>query len=183
GVSACATCDGFFFSGKEVVVVGGGDTAMEEATFLAKFASKVTILNLTEDFKASPIMLTRAQKDPKVDIKTNVRVAEVLGENKVEGVVLENTVTGKQENFKTDGMFLAIGRKPNTDFLPETIIKNQYGLIQTEPDTTKTSVEGIFAAGDVADSKMYWQAIVAAGDGCKAALDAQRFLESQSDDE
>jgi thioredoxin reductase (NADPH) len=179
GVSACATCDGFFFSGKEVVVVGGGDTAMEEANFLSKFATKVTLLNLTENFKASPIMLSRARKNPKVEIKTNVSVVDILGEEKVEGVILENTQTKQREEFKTDGVFVAIGRQPNTDFLPPQIKKTEYGLILTEPDTTKTNIKGIFSAGDVADTQMYWQAIVAAGSGCKAALDAQRFLEEE----
>ncbi len=180
GVSACATCDGFFFKEKEVIVVGGGDSAMEEANFLTKFASKVTLLNRTDDFIASKIMLQRAIDNPKIDIKKNVQIAEILGDDTVTGVILEDTVSKEKSEFKTDGVFIAIGRKPNTEVFKDVLELNEHQQIVTEAGTSKTKVPGVFAAGDVADINAYWQATVAAGDGCKAALDAQRFLEENN---
>jgi thioredoxin reductase (NADPH) len=181
GVSACATCDGFFFKDKELVVVGGGDTAMEEANFLTKFASKVTLLNRTQDFKASDIMVKRAMDNPKIQILKNVQVVQILGDTAVTGVVLENTQTKEQFELKTDGVFIAIGRQPNTDIFKNVLEVNSLGQIVTQAGTTKTSIPGVFAAGDVADVYAYWQAVVAAGDGCKAALDAQRFIEEDNE--
>lgn len=180
GVSACATCDGFFFKDKEIIVVGGGDTAMEEANFLTKFASKVTLLNRGETFRASDIMIKRVEDNPKINIKKNVQIAEILGEDEVTGVILEDRLNGGKTEFKTDAVFVAIGRKPNTDLFKDVLDLNNRGQIITSANTTKTKIEGIFSAGDVADEQSYWQAIVAAGDGCKAALDAQRFLEENN---
>lgn len=177
GVSACATCDGFFFRGKEVVVVGGGDTAMEEATFLTKFASYVTIVHRREEFRASAIMLDRAKKDPKISIMTNKIVEEILGETAVTGVRLKDAKTGEVSTIHTQGVFLAIGHKPNTDFLKSIIELDSKGYVVTK-EYTQTSVPGIFAAGDCVDHR-YRQAIVAAGQGCMAAMDAQKWLEEQ----
>jgi thioredoxin reductase (NADPH) len=177
GVSACATCDGFFFRGKDVVVVGGGDTAMEEATFLTKFASHVTIVHRREDFRASAIMLDRAKKDPKISIMTNKIVEEVLGETSVTGVRLKDAKTGEVSTINTQGFFLAIGHKPNTDFLKNIVELDSKGYIVTK-EYTQTSMPGVFAAGDCVDHR-YRQAIVAAGQGCMAAMDAQKWLEAQ----
>ncbi|HUD20120.1 MAG TPA: thioredoxin-disulfide reductase [Patescibacteria group bacterium] len=185
GVSACATCDGFFFRGKEVVVVGGGDTAMEEATFLTKFATKVTIIHRRDEFRASAIMLARAKKDPKISFMTNTVIEEILGEKSVESVRLKDTKTGKVNNFNTQGVFLAIGHKPNTEFLKGIVPLDQKGYVivhgMRKPGDyhTATNTPGIFAAGDCVDFQ-YRQAVVAAGMGCMAALDAQKFLEEQS---
>lgn len=182
GVSACATCDGFFFRGKDVVVVGGGDTAMEEATFLTTFATKVTIIHRREEFRASAIMLDRARKNPKIAFLTNKVVEEILGETSVTGVRLKDAKTGEVSTINTQGFFLAIGHKPNTEFLKETLQLDEKGYVKVkrtatplEPQT-ETSVEGIFAAGDCVDPR-YRQAIVAAGQGCMAAMDAQKYLE------
>jgi thioredoxin reductase (NADPH) len=177
GVSACATCDGFFFRGKDVVVVGGGDTAMEEATFLTKFASHVTIVHRREEFRASAIMLDRAKKDPKISIMTNKIVEEVLGETAVTGVRLKDAKTGEVSTINTQGFFLAIGHKPNTDFLKNIVELDSKGYIVTK-EHTQTSMPGVFAAGDCVDHR-YRQAIVAAGQGCMAAIDAQKWLEEQ----
>lgn len=177
GVSACATCDGFFFRGKDVVVVGGGDTAMEEATFLTKFASHVTIVHRREEFRASAIMLDRAKKDPKISIVTNKVVEEILGETAVTGVRLKDAKTGEVSIINTQGFFLAIGHKPSTDFLKNIVELDSKGYIVTK-EHTETSVPGIFAAGDCVDHR-YRQAIVAAGQGCMAAMDAQKWLEEQ----
>lgn len=176
GVSACATCDGFFFKEKEVVVVGGGDSAMEEANHLTKFASKVTLLNRTENFRASPIMLDRVQKNPKITIMSNSVVDDVLGEQKVEGVRIKNTQTNETQDYPTDGLFLAIGHTPNTELFKGVLDMDEVGYLITQPDSTKTNVEGIFAAGDVQDKK-FRQAITAAGTGCMAALEAQHYIE------
>lgn len=177
GVSACATCDGFFFRGKEVVVIGGGDTAMEEATFLTKFATKVTIIHRRDEFRASAIMLDRAKKNPKISFLTNKTVEEILGENVVVGISLKDRKTGRQEEVKTDGVFLAIGHKPSTDFLKGVVELDEKGYVVVKE--TATSVPGIFAAGDCVDFR-YRQAIVAAGQGCMAAMDAQAWLVEQA---
>jgi thioredoxin reductase (NADPH) len=182
GVSACATCDGFFYRGKEVVVVGGGDTAMEEATFLTKFATKVTIIHRREEFRASAIMLDRAKKDPKISFLTNREIVEIYGDTVVRGIKMRNTshttdkthASDTREDFKTDGVFLAIGHKPSTEFLRGFIDLDKKGYVLTTG--THTNVPGIFAAGDCVDHR-YRQAIVAAGAGCMAAMDAEKYLE------
>jgi thioredoxin reductase (NADPH) len=181
GVSACATCDGFFFRGKELAVVGGGDTAMEEATFLTKFASKVTIIHRSDKYRASPIMLKRAQDNPKIAFKPFYQVVEVKGEAKVDSLVLEHAQTKAHEDFKTDGLFMGIGHKPNTDAFT-TLDKDEVGYLITDDRTRCLQggqlLEGVYAAGDVSDTR-YRQAITAAGKGCAAALEAIRFLEEQ----
>lgn len=181
GVSACATCDGFFFRDKHVAVIGGGDTAMEEAGFLTKFASKVTVLHRREELRASKIMQQRAFDNPKIEFKWNVVVEEMLGtdENKLRALKLRNRETGESEEFVVDGCFLAIGHNPNTRFVADQLKTRSGGFIEVDEPTTYTSVEGVFACGDVIDSS-YRQAITAAGTGCRAAIDAERWLESQN---
>ncbi|MGH9364434.1 MAG: thioredoxin-disulfide reductase [Thermoanaerobaculia bacterium] len=179
GVSACATCDGFFFKGKEVVVVGGGDTAMEESTFLTKFATKVTIVHRSDQFRASKIMLDRARKNPKIAWKLHASVEEVHGAD--EGVValtLKDTRTGKTSRFETGGLFIAIGHSPNTAMFKGKLEMNDVGYLKVKHPSTETSIEGVFAAGDVGDPT-YRQAVSAAGEGCKAAMDAERWLTSK----
>jgi len=182
GVSACATCDGFFFRGKEVVVVGGGDTAMEEATFLTKFAKKVTIIHRREEFRASAIMLERAKIDSKITFLTNKIIEEIVGDTSVTGVRIKDVKTGKSETYPTQGVFLAIGHKPNTEFLKGIVDLDKKGYIPVHglgiPGDyhSATNVPGIFAAGDCVDFQ-YRQAVVAAGMGCMAALDVQKWLE------
>ncbi len=179
GVSACATCDGFFFKDKAVVVVGGGDTAMEEATFLTKYATKVVIVHRRDSFRASKIMAKRAMEHPKIDIVWDSAVEEVLGEEKVEGVRVKNLKTGEEQEIPSDGFFVAIGHKPNTDLFRVQLHLDEAGYVDPEGvHQTRTNAPGVFVAGDVFAHR-YRQAITAAGSGCKAAIDAERWLEEQ----
>jgi len=178
GISTCATCDGYFFKDKEIVVVGGGDSAMEEASFLTKFASKVTLIHRREDFRASKIMIDRALDNPKIEIIKNAVVTDILGSQKdgVSSIVLKDTTDGEERNFDCDGVFYGIGHKPNTDQFKGIINLDDQGYIITNPGSTLTNVAGVFACGDVQDSH-YRQAITAAGSGCMAAIDAEKYLE------
>lgn len=178
GVSACATCDGFFFKDKEVIVVGGGDAAMEEANFLTRFATKVTVLVRGDKLRASEIMEDRAKNNPKIGFVWNTVVKEVLGDGqKMTGIKIVNNQTNEESELKANGLFVAVGHKPNTDLFKGQIeVDNVKGYIIVNHPSTSTSVEGVFAAGDVADF-IYRQAVTAAGSGCRAALDAERFLE------
>jgi thioredoxin reductase (NADPH) len=174
GVSSCATCDGFFFKDKEVVVVGGGDTAMEEASFLANISRKVTVVHRRDKLRASQIMQDRVMKNPRIQFAWDSTVREILGDQKVSGVRLENAKSGKESTLTTDGVFVAIGHEPNTGVFKGIIDLDEKGYIVTKNET-ETNVPGVFAAGDVRDHK-YRQAVTAAADGCKAAIDADRFL-------
>lgn len=177
GVSACATCDGFFFKGKEVVVIGGGDSAMEEATFLTKFATHVTIIHRRNEFKASKIMLKRAQDNSKISFVTNVTLLEVLGDTNVTGVKIKDNNTGEERTINAGGYFAAIGHTPATKIFKDAgITVNEAGYIDPQK-FTETNISGVFVAGDVHDHR-YRQAISAAGEGCKAALDAEKYLAS-----
>jgi len=177
GVSACATCDGFFFKDREIAVVGGGDSAMEESIYLTKFARKVHLLHRREDFRASKIMIDRALEHPKIEVHTNTEVDEVLGKAKVEGLRLRDTRTGETTELPMEGLFIAIGHKPNTDVFRDWLEVDQKGYLAVH-DHTRSRIDGVFIAGDVHDHR-YRQAVTAAGDGCMAAIDAERWLEAE----
>lgn len=178
GVSACATCDGAFFKNQEVAVIGGGDTAMEEANFLTRFASTVYVIHRRDEFRASKIMADRVLNNPKIKVIWNSELADVLGENSVTGIKIKNVNNNELTEMKMDGVFIAIGHRPNTAFLNGQLKMDDTGYIITEGKSTYTSVAGVFAAGDVQDSH-YRQAITAAGTGCMAAMDAERWLDDQ----
>jgi len=177
GLSTCATCDGFFFRGQHIAVVGGGDSAIEEATFLTKFAEKVTIIHRRDELRASKIMQDRAFANPKIEFLWNHTVTDIHGDTKVEGIQVTNTVDGTVSDLGVTGVFVAIGHRPNTDLFVDQLDMEDNGYLRTQPGSTYTNVEGVFACGDVQDHT-YRQAITAAGSGCMAAIDAERWLES-----
>lgn len=178
GLSTCATCDGFFFRGQEIVVVGGGDSALEEAIFLTKFASKVILVHRRDTLRASKIMQDRARSNPKIEFKWNSKVTELLGTEKLNGVGIVDTVTGERSQLSVTGLFIAIGHRPNTDLFKGALEMEDNGYLKTRPGSSYTNVPGVFACGDVQDH-IYRQAITAAGSGCIAAIDCERWLESQ----
>ena len=180
GLSTCATCDGFFFRGHEIAVVGGGDSAIEEATFLTKFADKVTLIHRRDEFRASKIMQERAFANPKIEILWNHTVTDIHGDATLTGIEVTNTVDGTVSTLPVTGLFIAIGHRPNTDLFAGVLDTDETGYLVTEPGSTRTNIEGVFACGDVQDHT-YRQAITAAGSGCMAAIDAERWLEAQHD--
>ncbi|MFC9763236.1 thioredoxin-disulfide reductase [Rhodococcus jostii] len=180
GVSACATCDGFFFKDQDIVVVGGGDSAMEEATFLTRFARSVTVVHRREEFRASRIMLERAKANAKIRFVTNAAPVEVLGENSVTGLVIRDTVTGETSTLDVTGMFVAIGHDPRSELVKGQVDLDDAGYVLVKTPTTATSVDGVFAARDLVDH-IYQQAVTAAGTGCSAAMDAERWLAERGD--
>jgi thioredoxin reductase (NADPH) len=178
GVSYCATCDGFFFKEQVIAVVGGGDSAVEEATFLTRFASKVYLIHRRNELRASRIMQQRAQNDPKIEFVWNSQVVDILGDDKVTGVKIKDTITGAEKTLDLTGLFVAIGHIPRSELLIGQIDLDENGYVKTKSGSTKTNIDGVFACGDLVDH-VYRQAITAAGTGCQAALDAERFLASQ----
>ncbi|OLO79352.1 thioredoxin-disulfide reductase [Actinomyces oris] len=175
GVSYCATCDGFFFKDQDIVVVGGGDSAMEEATFLTRFARSVTVVHRRDELRASAVMAKRAQEDPKISFAWNSRVVELDGEDSLTGVTLEDTVTGDRHRLEATGLFVAIGQVPRSELVANVLDLDEAGYIKVEAPSQRTRIPGVFACGDVADPT-YQQAITAAGSGCRAALDAEHYL-------
>jgi thioredoxin reductase (NADPH) len=180
GVSTCATCDGFFFRDQDIAVIGGGDSAMEEAIFLTKFASSVTLIHRREEFRASKIMLERAKANPTITFLTNTEVTQVEGEPKVTGVRLADTVTGEESKLAVTGVFVAIGHDPRSALVAGKVDLDDEGYVRVKGRTTSTTIEGVFAAGDLVDHT-YRQAITAAGSGCSAAIDAERWLSDNDD--
>ena len=178
GVSYCATCDGFFFKEQVIAVVGGGDSAVEEATFLTRFASKVYLIHRRNELRASRIMQQRAKDDPKIEFVWNSQVVDILGDDKVTGLKIKDTITGKEKNLELTGLFVAIGHEPRSELLKGQIDLDPNGYVIAKTGSTKTNIEGVFACGDLVDH-VYRQAITAAGTGCQAALDAERFLASK----
>jgi thioredoxin reductase (NADPH) len=178
GLSTCATCDGFFFRGNEIAVVGGGDTAVEEATFLTKFASKVIMIHRRDSLRASKILQDRALSNPKIEMRWNTVVEDLVGTDRLEGAVVRDVVTGEQSTLPVNGLFVAIGHRPNTDLFKGVLDLEDNGYLVTAPGSTHTNIPGVFACGDVQDHT-YRQAITAAGSGCMAAIDCERWLESQ----
>ena len=175
GVSYCATCDGFFFKDQDIVVVGGGDSAMEEATFLTRFARSVTVVHRRDELRASAVMAKRAQEDPKISFAWNSQVVELHGEDSLTGITLEDTVTGERRRLEASGLFVAIGQVPRSELVTDVLDLDEAGYIKVEAPSQRTRIPGVFACGDVADPT-YQQAITAAGSGCRAALDAEHYL-------
>jgi thioredoxin reductase (NADPH) len=180
GLSTCATCDGFFFRDRHIAVVGGGDSAMEEAIFLTKFAERVTVIHRRDTLRASKIMQERALKNDRIDFRWNATVVELLGDEALAGIVVEDTITGERSTMPVTGLFVAIGHRPNTDLFTGALDMDPAGYLLTHPGSTATNVPGVFASGDVQDHT-YRQAVTAAGSGCMAAIDAERWLEAQGD--
>jgi thioredoxin reductase (NADPH) len=181
GVSSCATCDGFFFRGQHIAVIGGGDSAMEEALFLTRFGDSVTIVHRRDEFRASKIMLERAKNDPKIELVTNAVVTEVVGDDCVSALRLRDTKTGETFDLEVTGMFVAIGHDPNSQLVRDVLEADADGYLKTELPSTRTKLPGVFACGDLVD-RTYRQAVTAAGSGCTAAIDAERWLAEQAVD-